>query len=201
MTPPLAVLLLLSVVAACATRAGDQSSSNRPVEGNAQGPCLPGDNIPESASLLRRLAEAADGYRDGKERYVVADRKPHHKVLGVFRSGTEAEAECRRNRNQEGTDYDVFGPYRTKEVVAETYDSLEAVDTVIVITKNGKRKIYDGETVDALFWGLSAFDKFIAPYLTVVYSAEYAAKQRELYRRNQSPLAHSKTVPHVRHSF
>ncbi len=200
MTPPLAVLLLLSVVAACATRPGDEPFPPRP-KGNAQGPCLPGDNIPESASLLRRLAEAADGYRDGRETYVVADRKPRHKVLGVFRSGAEAEAECRRNRNQEGTDYDVFGPYRTTEVAAVTYDSLEAVDSVIVITKGGKRKTYDGDTVDALFWGLSAFDKFIAPYLTVVYDAEYAAEQRKLYRENRSPLAHSKTVSHVRHSF
>jgi hypothetical protein len=157
------------------------------------------DTIPESASLLRRLAEAADGYRDGKDKWVVASRraeKGNHRVAGVFDTFQEADFTARR----EGPEYAAFGPYRTPKeefLVAPN----ERVGKVIVVYVDGRKRSYDADSVDALFWGLSAFDKFIVPYLSSIASAEYAAEQRELYRLGRSELAGSEQVAHKKGSF
>jgi hypothetical protein len=158
----------------------------------------PEDTTRLSASLLRRLAEAADGYRDGADRYVVATREFPHKVAGAFRTRAEADG-IAAARSSVSLHYGVFGPYLTMP------DSLaegpEDVDSVTVTMKNGKQKTYSADSVDALFWSLAAFDKFIAPYLTSVAGPLYAAEQRELYRRGRSPLANSEAIPHKRGSL
>ena len=77
----LAFLLLLSGLLACGTRAGpDVMPAPGPLISSVDTPPLP-------ASLVRRLAEAADGYRDGNDKWVVASRKAekgNHRVAGVF---------------------------------------------------------------------------------------------------------------------
>jgi hypothetical protein len=78
---------------------------------------------------------------------------------------------------------------------------LEEIVSVTVTTKGGKVTKYSADSVDALFWSLAAFDKFVAPYLASVSGVQYAAEQRELYRRGKSLLAHSYEVPHYRTSF
>jgi len=195
----LAVLLMLGGVVACRSSAAVQNGpSPKQAESAVQ------DTIP-SATLLRRLAEAADGYRDGMDRYVAADRNFHltrhgHKVAGVFLTRQEAEAAAGQANNVEaGARYSVFGPFRTmRDVVTET---AEDVVSVTVLMKNGKTKVYSADSVDALFWSLPAFDKFVAPYLTSVAGPEYAWEQRELYRQGKSPLANSQGVPHLRGSL
>jgi hypothetical protein len=159
-----------------------------------------GDTLPQSASLLRRLAEAADGFRDGKPRWVVIHRRGeqgHHKVLGVFRTFEEASFEARRA----GSEYATFGPFVTQDDPPDLSSSDEDVVEVIVRQKNGVQKRFAGDSVDALFWTLAAFDKFVAPYLTATEGVRYAAEQRELYRTGKSPLAHSTAVAHKAGSF
>lgn len=160
---------------------------------------LGGDSLAKPASLVRRLAEAADGYRDGRDHWVVASRKAYkgnHRVIGVFDTFQEADFAARR----QGSDYGAFGPYRTpvEEFLVKTG---RRVREVIVVYVDGEKKNYSADSVDALFWGLSAFDKFIVPYLASVASAEYAAEQRELYRRDSSDLAGSELVAHKKGSF
>ncbi|HJR17241.1 MAG TPA: hypothetical protein VJ808_10350 [Gemmatimonadales bacterium] len=159
------------------------------------------DTLPKVASLARRLAEAADGYRDGKPKWVVAhikgNNKRHHRVVGVFSTAEEADIVARR----EGDEYAAFGPFLTPE---EDYriPRGERVDSVIVIYADGQRKYYDGDSVDALFWGLPAFDKFIGPYLSSVSSPDYAAEQRKLYRLNdRRGMGGTEAVAHKRGSF
>jgi hypothetical protein len=157
------------------------------------------DTLPKSASLARRLAEAADGYRDGKPKWVVANRERkegNHRVVGVFSTFAEADFVARR----EGPPYAAFGPYRTAK---EGYDypPEERVSVVVVRYLDGQEKRYNPDSVDALFWGLPAFDKFIVPYLSSVYSVEYAKRQRDLYAEGRSPFANSEQVAHKRGSF
>lgn len=190
----LAVVLLLGGTVSCRTSPSTQPSpqpSPQPAPQSASA---------EPASLLRRVAEAADGYRDGTDRYVVADRNFPHHVLGAFLTREEADSTVAKARS-DTTNYDVFGPFRTTEEPPAVVVESEEVAFVTVTTKDGKEERYDGEKVDAIFWGLTAFDKFIAPYLTVVSGVKYAAEQRELYRVRKSPLVHSTAADHYRTSF
>jgi hypothetical protein len=188
----LAVVLLLSGAGACTTPP-------------APGPTPPRAASPETASLLRRVAEAADGFRDGIPRYVVASQVHPHNVLGAFLSRAQADdslASVRASDPARYSSYEVFGPYAAVDdppMVAA--DTSEEVLEVVVKYRGGKTTTYRGDEVDAIFWGLPAFDKFIAPYLTAVSGVRYAAEQRELYRVRRSPLVHSTAAAHYRTSF
>jgi len=187
--------LVMSGLVACgrATQTGPQSTS--PITESE----VAGDTLAKSASLLRRLAEAADGFRDGRPRWVVIHRRGdrgHHDVRGVFRTFQEASFEAQRA----GPEYAVFGPFVTVDDPPDKSSTETDVVEVIVRQKNGVEKRFSADSVDALFWTLAAFDKFIAPYLTSVDGVRYAAEQRELYRIAESPLAHS-VVPHKAGSF
>jgi hypothetical protein len=154
------------------------------------------DTILQSASLLKRLAEAADGYRDGKQRYVVAALEFPHKVLGVFTRKDQAD-DIARDSTTNTLHYATFGPYVT-EAEESVSRKVDDVKYIVVYYIDGSKKTYDGRTYDALFWGMSAFDKFVAPYLTEVSGAPYASSQRELYKAGR--LSHS-VLPHKRYSF
>jgi hypothetical protein len=194
MRSALTVSLVMSGLLACG---GVTRTDTLPPEPVLTG--VAGDSLPKSASLLRRLAEAADGFRDGKPRWVAIHRKGqegHHKVLGVFRTYEEAAFKARTA----GPEYAVFGPFVTVDDPPDQSSTETDVVEVIVRQKNGMEKRYSADSVDALFWSLAAFDKFIAPYLTSVDGVRYAAEQRELYRIGKSPLAYS-AIPHKAGSF
>lgn len=65
---------------------------------------------PPTAELLKRLAEAVDGYRSGGEVYVVATSRPPYTVVGVYETRASADAALTSagviNRAPR-----VFGPY------------------------------------------------------------------------------------------
>lgn len=189
----LPVVLVLSAILGCNPPPSDGDSPAPPA---ATG----GTAAPEHASLLRRLAEAADGYRDGRPRFVVAGRRFPHPVAGVFEDAEQADSVVRL-LGADTMNYEVFGPYRAVEDPPQAVERDEEVAKVIVITRGDDTTTFDGGEVDALFWSLPAFDKFIAPYLTSVGGPRYAAAQRDLYREGKSPLARSATVPHYRNSF
>lgn len=156
----------------------------------------PQDTVLKSASLLRRLAEAADGYRDGTDRFVVAAVEFPHKVLGVFQ--TQAQGDTVAADSSTGAlHYKTFGPYRTApdSGVSPTIDN---VDSVVAYYTGGTQKTYDGKKYDALFWGVPAFDKFVVPYLAFVSGAVWADSQRKAYKAGA--LSQS-VLPHKRYSF
>ncbi len=194
MRAELAVVLLLTAVTGC----GGRTPEPQPGPKAQLEPDSGVQHAGESAALLRRLAEAADGFRDGEPKFVVAARTFPHKVAGVFDTEEQADSAVKALEG-DPLRYGAFGPFRTEpDILVEGEDE---VDSVIVVMKSGEVKRYDGDKVDALFWSLPAFDKFVAPYLTSVAGPVYAAEQRELYRGGRSPLANSKPIPHYRGSL
>jgi hypothetical protein len=192
----LAVSIVMSGLVACGGRVSPTDTQPIPPIQTSE---VASDTSAKSASLLRRLAEAADGFRDGKPRWVAIHRngdRGHHDVLGVFRTFQEASFMARRA----GPEYAVFGPFVTIDDPPDQSSNGTDVVEVIVRQKNGVEKRFDGDSVDALFWSLAAFDKFVAPYLTSVDGVRYAAEQRELFRIDKSPLAHS-VLAHKAGSF
>jgi hypothetical protein len=154
------------------------------------------DTILKSASLLKRLAEAADGYRDGQPKFVVAAVEFPHRVLGVFDDSLPADS-IAQDSSTSSLHFKTFGPYVT--VLEAGVDTLlDNVDSVVVYHRDTTPKVYLGEDFDALFWGLPAFDKFVAPYLTQVSGAHHADSIRNLYKTGQ--LTNSE-LPHKRYSF
>jgi len=131
-----------------------------------------------SASLLRRLAEAADGYRDGVPRIVIARRDPPHDVAGVFdaddtRGIEEALAAA-------GPGFDKFGPYLTPETEQFSNRDHDVV-SVTVVFRSGESREYSPAEYDALIWSIPAFDKLVMPYLTSVSGFQHAARQRAAF--------------------
>lgn len=185
----------LMVVLALGAAACSKPQNNGPGPNN-DGPISQQDTMPESASLLRRLAEAADGFRDGQNRFVVAALQFPHNVLGVFL--TEAQADSIAADSTTGEiQYRTFGPYRTAPE-ANVSPEVDDVDSVVAYYSNGGQQTFEGSKYDALFWGMPAFDKFVAPYLTSVSGVAYAASQRDAYKSGE--LTHS-ALPHKRYSF
>jgi hypothetical protein len=213
MRTALALVVLLGVAPACSTPVKEEPPAPRAGQAAAQVP----DTLPPS--LRKRLAEAIDGYRDGQQRWIVADRNFRidghgHKVVRPLFLDPDAAAAARDSaaaRDTTKADFGVFGPFRATEDPAQVIDTTEDVMEVIVVTRGKTKKPdgtikpdttkYNGREFDALFWSMPAFDKFVVPYLDSVGGAEFAKRQRELYRLNMSPFAGSQSVPHYRGSL
>jgi len=168
------------------------------------------DTTPQRASLARRLAEAADGYRDGKLKWFVADRNFPHSVVLVLEDTTKGQDSLTRlirlkkvpTSSEFGpADYRLYGPFQTPRDTNYKEIRGEEIASIVVTTVNGKRTMIDPQEYDAMFWGISAFDKFVTPYLTVVYGADFAAHERQLYLIGKSPYTHSTQATHQRSSF
>jgi hypothetical protein len=192
MRTALAVTLAMAVVAYTDPRPA--AIAPEPLKASAALATQQQGSIP--ASLLARLAEAADGYRDNRDRYVVAAIEFPHEVAGVFLNKANADAVADK-RTTPTKHFKTFGPYRTP-VEAGISPEIDNVDSVVVYYTSETKKTYDGKEYDALFWGIASFDKFVAPYLTQVSGAHHADSLRELYKAGR--LSHS-VLPHYRYSF
>lgn len=198
----LAASLLLGGALACSerTRSDEPPRLDEPQRLDAY---PPGEQSPKSAFLARRLAEAADGYRDGQPKWVVADRQRkqgNHRVVGVFSSLARADSVADSVAKAEGGEFKAFGPFVTPKEGVD-FPPEEAVAEVVVVYQNGKQQRYGADSIDALVWSLPAFDKFIVPYLSSAYSVDYAKQQRDLYVAGRSPFANSQQVAHKKGSF
>lgn len=150
---------------------------------------------PLSAPLLRRLAEAADGYRTGKAVYVVASMRAPYDVRGVFEADSAATIEARKA----GPSYRVFGPYVTprdefKVAPAQILDITVRVQTA----KGPVTMTVDPKEYDAMFWSLGAVDKFLVPYYAGVSGPERAVQVHQDYLAN---AATSPIVFHILHTM
>ena len=161
----------------------------------ATAPLAQQPSSPLSAPLLRRLAEAADGYRTGKAVYVVASVRAPYTVRGVFEADSQATIEARKA----GPSYSVFGPYVTprdefKEAPAEILDITVKIQTAkgpVSVTVNPKE-------YDAMFWSVAAVDKFLVPYYAGVAGANRAVQVRAGYLAN---VATSPILLHILHTM
>ena len=157
-----------------------------------------------TATLLKVVGEAVDGYRTGRPAYVVAAYCFPHTVYGVF--STKDSAMTARARAGRG--FDTFGPYvaptdgagemryamiacphyTPTRYKCPTIDSAFTVPAsqvdsvrVTVFARDGRFRTtsYQKTEMDALFFTLSAMDKFVIPYYGRVLGAGYAASIRD----------------------
>ena len=136
-------------------------------------------SIPIPASLLSRLSEAADGIRNGRAIYFVAQMEPDaeagHAIIGYFTSVEEAFEHPKAQPRLLSGEYMIFGPFKTSD---DPGYRKKPVREVVIYTKEGKALPLSGERFDCVFWSLSAIDKFVVPYYTASGNLKKAAKVR-----------------------
>ncbi len=174
-----------------------------------------------SAGLLRRLAAAADGYRTGEPIWIVASTLEPYSVVGVFSSFEEARRRAMAVRG--GRPY---GPYVTPRDEGRPvmfvpvphswptiygFDStwnppalpwlVSDVDSIVITAYNRSgatwRVSRRGNETDAVFFTLSAHDKFVAPYYAALSGLEEATRMREtiLQYIRRSPVPYDGRKP------
>jgi hypothetical protein len=144
---------------------------------------LPAQEHAVTPTLLRILGETVASCRPGpgpgpRPIFLVADYRFPHEVVGHFSSRAEAE----RVRARSGSTFGVFGPYKTPaaDPIADAPTKVVAV-SLIRRTASGRTDTLrvDPEKVDALFFSMSAVDKFVMPHYSGLYGPEYAHKLRQ----------------------
>lgn len=162
-------------------------------------------SFPMSIRLIKRLAEAVDGLRGSQQFFVVArfaPEKPESFDFEFLKFPTEAEAQTAavdRNRalkvEVDHPVFGVFGPFAATDGVARTHSVMNVILKLRGL--DGETTDFDvaaeltaaGETVnpdeplpcDALFWSLSANEKFLEPYYTRAENLASAAQVRTAF--------------------
>ena len=157
------------------------------------------------AVMLKRIAEAVDGNRSGKQVYVVLSGEALSPPVGVFYDLKEANARA----SAAGTGAQVFGPYRTAldpgvnvaacvHVVGSRMQTDRCVPPAqsvrwedvrglsLVITRHdGKRdSIPLPPNADAVFLSLSSVDKFVVPYYSRILGLPAVTAMRQAAERS-----------------
>jgi hypothetical protein len=143
---------------------------------------------PVPASVLLRVAEAADGLRDGTPHWFLVSLKAPHRVT-PFDSETAAE----RARTHSGkTRFAVLGPYLTKAPPspAGARRKKRKIRSVQIFYEGEKKPVeVDLSRVDAIFLSESALDKFVYPYLSRVHGVAATARMRTTHLATGEPLS------------
>ena len=144
-----------------------------------------------TATMLRAIAERADQYRTGLPVYLLADYRFPHNVDGPFPSRAAAELA----RPDSGLTFGVFGPNVTPRDTMPDSTSRVVSVRVLVQLPNGRRTIeVNPNEVDALFFTLVSFDKFVVPYYSRLYGPDFA-RRLKIYSRVmiKRPIGHCAT--------
>ena len=176
--------------------------------------CAPSSSAqrsPVSATLLKQLGSAVDGYRINRPVWVVAAYAFPHEIFGVF---TDTLTAGRVARDHPGSD--AFGPYVAPldaggaqlmyatrpcphydptifkcgidslpgSAAAPSYEIDSMAVTVYARDRAPVRTTFRGDSVDAVFFTLSAIDRFVVPFYTQLFGATYAAGVRERAQRS-----------------
>jgi hypothetical protein len=159
-----------------------------------------------SAPLLRRLAEAADALRDGNVNWMVVDTAPPYEVSGVYPTALEASHDTMlprgfRVRGPFRTPIDFGLPDEVFVTCPHTLrpnpsaympppqricpgrpiwlSSIRSLELRIRTRTDSVIIPLNPNEVDALFFNVSAFDKFLAPYYTRLYGPQFAQQLRD----------------------
>jgi hypothetical protein len=155
----------------------------------AQGSNAAATHRPIPPSLLRRLAEAADGAK-GIIWFVASydvNEEGKHEISKEFLSQAAAEAAVQNTATQ-----GVFGPYEAPPAYVEKGIISCAVET----KKYGSQQI-QADRYDAFFWSESALRKFALPYYANLVGPEYATEIRSAFRSSEVLLmAHDILTEH-----
>ena len=159
-------------------------------------------NTPMSASLARRLAEAADGFRNAGNIYFVVELNFPHAIKAFIDKG-EADKYF-KEKNLPVSEWGLFGPFKTDDEVKTGLNVEKIREVVLKISYKDKtpdQQIIFNGPIDALFFNLSAFEKFVFPYYAGLYGIEYTAKMREkLLEIYRTALQASKPLPAIPHA-
>jgi hypothetical protein len=162
------------------------------------------DGKPMSASLLRRLAEAAAGFPDISNIWIVMDPEPPHDMLGLYYMSRE---EAERERNNNAPSYGVYGPFTTQNTLRREIDVYfmacknkwteytcrpgepigwrsDEIDSLKILLFSGadtatERTFRGDSIVEAIVFGPRAYDRFMFPYNIRVFGAARANAMRD----------------------
>ena len=139
-----------------------------------------------TSTMLRIVAETADQYRTGRPVWLLADYRFPHFVRGPFSTREAAEA-ARRDSTLA-----LFGPYVTpRDPVRDSFPRLVSV-RMVLRTAAGTQTTLDvqPEEADAIFFSMASFDKFVVPYYSRLYGAEFAGRLRQYALRAPRIIKH-----------
>ncbi|MDZ8242249.1 MAG: hypothetical protein RMZ69_34800 [Nostoc sp. ChiQUE01a] len=140
-----------------------------------------------SGIQLKRLAEQVIVQKTGKDFWIVTGKDMNlDREIGqtkVFYSLNEANEYLQELKEP---NFDVFGPFNNSEEIESTSNKDEWVSILVEFRRNGETNYIhvNPKEIDAMFWSISAFDKFIAPYYTYVYGTKFVSNIREEYIKN-----------------
>ena len=138
-------------------------------------------NIPLQASLVRRLAEAADGFRNVNQVFFIVGFQPPHPIKD-FPDLTSAQTYFSENNFSEN-DYGIFGPFKTNDDVENLnllgVENIATVDLTIHFKDGSQQNVCLTGSIDSIFFNLSSFEKFVFPYYCHLYGVEYAKIMRD----------------------
>lgn len=133
------------------------------------------------SSLVKKLGEAADGFRNSGEVFFISSYEFPHPTKD-FPDLASAQAYFSDNGFSEN-DYGIFGPFTTEDdICGLNFLGVEDIDKVhlTIHYKDGRqqKETFTGD-IDSIFFNISSFDKFVFPYYCQVFGAEYAKKIRK----------------------
>jgi hypothetical protein len=141
------------------------------------------------ASLIRRLGEAADGFRGSSDAYYLVALKPdaygHHKVFGPYVAMPSASDLPKETSSE---DFGWFGPVRTPATISRPTFTIEKLDLRTSKTTLPTNVTIDGPDFDCLFYSLSAVEKFAIPYYARMYGGDYVNKLLASFRKSNLHL-------------
>jgi hypothetical protein len=153
-----------------------------------------GGPLPQDA--MRSIVEAVDTWRGQREVFVVFRDQSPYEIVSVHATSDDAQAAVAA-----GSGLGSFGPVAPRGQ-ARSYDKVlkttgcglrpvaASVSKIVLrdandvdveqYTVNDGRSLPDRESdIEAIFLTVSGIDKFMIPYLTRVFGAEYAAAKRK----------------------
>jgi hypothetical protein len=137
--------------------------------------------FPLSSTLARRLAEAADGFRNVNQVFFIAGYKFPHAIKD-FPDLASAE-EYYSDKGFKEKDYAIFGPYKTTDEVENLdltgVENIKKVELTVHFKNGDYKNVSLPGSIDSIFFNLSSFDKFVFPYYCHLYGAKYAKKMRD----------------------
>jgi len=137
--------------------------------------------IPISATLARRLAEAADGFRNINQVFFVAQYEAPY-FIKEFYDVTSAE-NFFSDQGFTESEYGIFGPYKTLDILNEDMyrgvEDIASIDLTIHFNNGDVQNETINGNIDAIFLNLSAHDKFVFPYYCHLYGIDTVKKMRD----------------------
>jgi hypothetical protein len=130
-----------------------------------------------TATMLRIVAETADQFRTGRPVWLLADYRFPHLVRGPFPTREAAQLARRDSTATQG----LFGPYVTpRDAGADSAPRVVGIRVLLRAPGGAQTTIVvNPEEVDALFFTMTPFDKFVVPYYSRLYGADFARRLRQ----------------------